>query len=171
MLQVKQNTAIPEISLNVDPRIIEWIEGKKDVEELIKDSPFLNKIQSDVNLWIKEIQRVTLLTRNPSEGSTRQEIEFWLQMEASLNQIETQLKANEIVYTLDLLKSAKRFHATVSFIADTGIKDCMEMVLKYNLLMKDFPINDLLSAPDLEKIRDSVEAIFTHFTKKVIRKY
>ena len=29
--------------------------------------------------------------------------------------------------TLEILKHAKRFHATVSFIADTGLKEGMEL--------------------------------------------
>jgi dynein heavy chain 1 len=50
------------------------------------------------------------------------------------------------VLTLEVLKSAKRFHATVSFLADTGLKEATEQVQKYNILMKDFPLNELLSA-------------------------
>lgn len=69
--------------------------------------------------------------------------------------------------TLDILKHAKRFHATVSFIADTGLKEGMELVHKYNQLMKDFPLNELLSATDLDKIRESLHMIFGHLNKKL----
>ncbi len=55
----------------------------QEMSELVSDSQFLNKIQNDVNSWIKDIQKVTLLTRDPSNGTTRQEIEFWLCMERS----------------------------------------------------------------------------------------
>lgn len=40
-------------------------------------------------------------------------------------------------------------------------------VQKYNALMKDFPLNDLLSATDLHKIRDSLYVIFAHINKKL----
>lgn len=40
-------------------------------------------------------------------------------------------------------------------------------VHKYNSLMKDFPLNDLLSAPDLDKIQESVELIFSHINRKL----
>jgi dynein heavy chain 1 len=33
--------------------------------------------------------------------------------------------------------------------------------------MKDFPLNDLLSATDLDKIRDSLYVIFGHINKKL----
>jgi dynein heavy chain 1 len=174
LVQLQQNVAIPEVHLKADPKIVQLINEKgpkpspSDLAPLLEDSAFLNRIQSGVNGWIKEIQKVTLLTRDPSSGSTRQEIEFWLQMERSLANIENQLKAPEIVLSLELLKTAKRFHATVSFIADTGIKDAIENVLKYNQLMKDFPINELLSATDLDKIKEALQSIFSHFIKKVL---
>jgi hypothetical protein len=157
---LQQNIQIPTVTLKTHPLIM-------TVNNLEKDSTFLNEIQSHVNLWIKEIQKVTLLDRQVSSGSAQQEIEFWIQMERSLHQIEHSLKQPEIQKTLSLLKAAKRFHATVSFIADTGIKETTEKVLKYNLLMKEFPINELLTATDLDKIQQAIKMIFTHFIKKL----
>jgi dynein heavy chain 1 len=69
--------------------------------------------------------------------------------------------------TLDVLKTAKRFHATVSFIADTGLKEATDLVQKYNILLKDFPMTDLLSAPDLVKLRDAIIMVFAHVNKKI----
>lgn len=39
------------------------------------------------------------------------------------------------------------------------------MVNDHNILMKDFPLNDLLSATDLDKIRAAIVAIFQHLKK------
>ena len=55
---------------------------------------------------------------------------------------------------LDCLRNAKRYLATASFTADTGLKEGMELVREYNLLMKDFPLDNLLSATDLPKIQE-----------------
>lgn len=41
----------------------------------------------------------------------------------------------------------------------------------YNPLMKDFPLNDLLSATELDKIRLAVQSIFTHLRKIRNTKY
>ncbi|KAJ3372368.1 hypothetical protein HDU91_003796, partial [Kappamyces sp. JEL0680] len=131
------------------------------------DPALLNSLQSLVNEWIKEIQKVTLLTRDPASGSTRQELEFWIGLERCLLDVEAQLKTTGIVMTLELLKKAKRFHATVSFIADTGIKDALERVQKYNLLMKEFPLEELLSAMEIDKLGDALNSIFSHFIKKI----
>ena len=72
-----------------------------------------------------------------------------------------------LALTLDVLKNAKRFHATVSFKSDTGIKDALDKVVKYNMLMKDFPLNELLSSTDLDKLNESIQLIFSHLNKKL----
>lgn len=38
---------------------------------------------------------------------------------------------------------------------------------KYNVLMKDFPLDELLASTDLEKIKDSIWQIFGHINKKL----
>ncbi len=38
---------------------------------------------------------------------------------------------------------------------------------KYNQLMKDFPLNELLSATDLDKIQEAVVLIFLHMNRKL----
>nr|KAJ3421295.1 hypothetical protein HK105_003977 [Polyrhizophydium stewartii] len=176
LVQLQHNVAIPEIVLRVHPDIQRYVaecraRGVRPVVEGLGDnaanSAFLNKIQNDVNEWIKEIQKVTQLDRDPQTGSARQEIEFWPALERALLQIEDQLRNDEIVLTLETLRTAKRFHATVSFLADTGLKEAMEKVQRYNQLMKDFPINELLSSTELDKIRDSLVLIFGHLNKKL----
>ncbi|KAI7869607.1 dynein heavy chain [Mucor mucedo] len=177
LLHLQQNVEIPEIALNIHPVIQKAVDKCREQNKrvtveavdptLFSDSSFLNKLQGDVNGWIKEIQKVTKMSRDPASGTAIQEINFWLSMERALEKIDEQLKSDQITLTLDILKHAKRFHATVSFIADTGLKEGMELVHKYNQLMKDFPLNELLSATDLDKIRDSLHMIFGHLNKKL----
>ena len=38
---------------------------------------------------------------------------------------------------------------------------------KYNQLMKDFPLNDLLSSTDLDKVDESLPLIFSHLNRKL----
>lgn len=47
----------------------------------------------------------------------------------------------------------------------------MTTVNDYNQLMKDFPLNDLLSATELDRIRVSLQAIFLHLRKIRPTKY
>ncbi|KAF7729943.1 hypothetical protein EC973_003356 [Apophysomyces ossiformis] len=177
LLHLQQNVEIPDISLNIHTVVQKAVDKCREQNRrvtvddidpaLFSDSQFLNKLQGDVNGWIKEIQKVTKMSRDPASGTAIQEINFWLSMERALEKIDEQLKSDQITLTLDILKHAKRFHATVSFIADTGLKEGMELVHKYNQLMKDFPLNELLSATDVDKIRESLGLIFGHLNKKL----
>ena len=57
------------------------------------------------------------------------------------------------------------------FSVNLGLKQALETVNDYNPLMKDFPLNDLLSATELDKIRQALVAIFTHLRKIRNTKY
>ena len=61
-------------------------------------------------------------------GTASQEINFWLTFERALDLegIEAQLRSDEVNIVMDCLRNAKRFHATVSFITDTGLKDATD---------------------------------------------
>uniref|UniRef100_A0A0X3P013 Dynein heavy chain, cytoplasmic n=1 Tax=Schistocephalus solidus TaxID=70667 RepID=A0A0X3P013_SCHSO len=180
LLHLQQNIDIPEITLAVNPYVLQIIkkcaeEGKRakvtDFEDKIEDAQFLNGLQAGVNRWIKEIQKVTTLDRDPSSGTALQEITFWLNLERALARIQEKRESLEITLTLEILKHAKRFHATVSFDADTGLTRAIATVTDYNPLMKDFPLNDLLSATELDKIKTALQAIFAHLRKIRNTKY
>ncbi|THH07940.1 hypothetical protein EW145_g3047 [Phellinidium pouzarii] len=177
LLHLQQNVEIPETHLIIHPviqRAVDQAHGTNARPNIslipsktLNDSTFLNTLQAHVNTWIKSIQAVTKLTRDVSSGTASQEINFWLSLERALEGIEAQLRSDEVNMVMDCLRNAKRFHATVSFIADTGLKDATDIVHKYNQLMKDFPLNELLSAPDLDKIQESVVLIFGHINRKL----
>ncbi|XP_073982188.1 dynein heavy chain, cytoplasmic isoform X4 [Rhodnius prolixus] len=180
LLHLQQNIDIPEISLVVHPVVAAVIkkcleEGRKpkvaDFGDRVDDSTFLNQLQNGVNRWIKEIQKVTKLDRDPSSGTSLQEISFWLNLERALHRIQEKRESVDVALTLEILKHGKRFHATVSFDTDTGLKQALATVNDYNPLMKDFPINDLLSATELDRIRHAVQQIFTHLRKIRNTKY
>lgn len=180
LLHLQQNIDIPEISLIVHPVVAQTIkrcadESRKakviDFGDRVEDSTFLNQLQNGVNRWIKEIQKVSKLDRDPSSGTALQEVSFWLNLERALHRIQEKRESPEVALTLDILKHGKRFHATVSFDTDTGLKQALAMVADFNPLMKDFPINDLLSATELERIRSAVQLIFAHLRKVRSTKY
>ncbi|GJN87844.1 hypothetical protein Rhopal_000799-T1 [Rhodotorula paludigena] len=177
LLHLQQNVEIPDIVLSIHPAVAAVVaqaessgtRASVDMIDaaLLSDSAFLNRLQGEVNSWVKEIQTVTKLSRDVASGTASQEVNFWLSMEKALEGIEKQLKSEPVQLTLDVLKHAKRFHATVSFIADTGLNDAFKTVHDYNVLMKDFPLNDLLAATDLAKVQESILLIFGHINKKL----
>ncbi|EIN13215.1 dynein heavy chain protein 2 [Punctularia strigosozonata HHB-11173 SS5] len=177
LLHLQQNVEIPETHLIIHPAIQKAVEAAHAANrrptisdlppKLLNDSTFLNTLHAHVNAWIKSIQAVTKLNRDVSSGTASQEINFWLSLERALEGIEAQLRGDEVLMVMECLRNAKRFHATVSFIADTGLKDATDQVHKYNQLMKDFPLNELLSATDLDKIQESLVLIFGHLNRKL----
>ena len=67
LLHLQQNIDIPEITLNINPTVLQVIkkcaeEGRRakvtDFESYLQDSNFLNGLQAGVNRWIKDIQKV-----------------------------------------------------------------------------------------------------------------
>lgn len=180
LLHLQQNIDIPEITLQIHPYVQQVInkcreDGQKITMEhfgdKVNDSVFLNQLQAGVNRWIREIQKVTKLDRDASSGTAMQEISFWLNLERALLRIQEKRESIEVVTTLEILKNGKRFHATVSFDADTRLKEALATVADYNPLMKDFPLNDLLAATDLQKIRIALQVLFQHLRKIRNTKY
>lgn len=177
LAHLQQNIEIPEVSLPFHPIVQAALDeaagkdAKPNIElipaAVLQDSSFLNNLQATVNNWIKSIQVITKMSRDPTKGTANQEINFWLSMESALEGIENQLRSDGVMLTLDILKHAKRFQATVSFTADTGLKEATDRVQKYNQLMRDFPLDELLSAATLPKVQDSIIQVFAHLNKKL----
>ncbi|EJT78073.1 dynein heavy chain [Gaeumannomyces tritici R3-111a-1] len=174
---LQQNVEIPEVALPFHPIVQTALDEaasrntRPSLElipsSLLHDSHFLNNLQATVNNWIKSIQVITKMTRDPTTGRANQEINFWLSMESALEGIEAQLRGEGVMLTLEILKQAKRFQATVSFSADTGLKEAMDKVQKYNQLMRDFPLDELLSTTSLSRVEVTIEQIFNHLNKKL----
>lgn len=176
---LRENVEIPEISLPFHSIVQNALgeamqQGSKPTvdfipEQILQDTTFLNNLQTVVNGWIKSIQTITKMTRDPKTGTASQEIDFWLTKESRLESIESQLRSDGVQLTLEILRHAKRFQATVSFSADTGLKEATEIVQKYNQLMRDFPLvlDELNSATSLPKVKESIGLIFNHLNKKL----
>ncbi|KAF2103413.1 dynein heavy chain [Rhizodiscina lignyota] len=178
LLQLQQNVEIPALSLPLHPVIQEAVEeaepkGQQLTIDMIKpktltdDPAFHNQLQTSVNGWIKAIRTITDTSRDPTQGTASQEINFWLAMEARLDSIESQLRSGGVLLTLEVLKNAKRFGTAISFSTDTGLKEKMDLVQRYNQLMREFPLDELLSATSLQKVKESIDQIFVHMNKKL----
>ena len=177
LLHLQQNIEIPELVLPLPEVVQDAIDSaaaeraRPSVDsmppELLSDSRFVNDVQNTVNSWIKSIQAITQMSRDPDRGSAAQEINFWLSMESALENIEVQLRSVGVQLVMDILKQAKRFQTTVSFTTDTGLKDASERVQEYNKLMRDFPLDELLAATSLQRVEDALISIFNHLNRKL----
>ncbi|EED23281.1 dynein heavy chain [Talaromyces stipitatus ATCC 10500] len=176
-LHLQQNVEIPTLNLPLHEIVQAALDeaeahGVKPSVDLIppaalENSTVLNSIQNNVNGWIKSIQTITKMSRDADSGSANQEINFWLSMETALEGIEKQLRGDGVQLTMEILRHAKRYQATLSFVADTGLREAMDTVQKYNQLMRDFPLDELLSATTLQKVQESLGLIFNHLNRKL----
>lgn len=174
---LQQNVEIPALNLPLHEVVQAALDeaktrGVKPSVELIpssvlESSAFINSIQNTVNAWIRSIQAITKMSRDADSGSAAQEINFWLSMETALEGIENQLRRDGVQLTMDILRHAKRYQATLSFVADTGLREATDLVQKYNQLMRDFPLDELLSATTLHKVQESLGLIFGHLNRKL----
>ena len=174
---LQQNVEIPALNLPLHEVVQAALDdaeaqGKRPSVEFIpapvlESSAFINSIQNTVNAWIRSIQTITKMSRDADSGSAAQEINFWLSMETALEGIENQLRGDGVQLTMDILRHAKRYQATLSFVADTGLREASDLVQKYNQLMRDFPLDELLSATTLQKVQESLGLIFGHLNKKL----
>lgn len=174
---LQQNVEIPALSLPLHEVVQAALDDAKAREvrpsvelippSVLESNAFINSIQNTVNAWIRSIQTITKMSRDADSGSAAQEINFWLSMETALEGIDHQLRSDGVQVTMDILRHAKRYQATLSFVADTGLKEATDLVQKYNQLMRDFPLDELLSATTLQKIQQSLGLIFGHLNKKM----
>ena len=177
LLQLQQNAEIPQLALPLDPVVQAALEkahdskatpSLEDIDPTLRnDTLFLNRLQSMVINWTRSISNITKTTRDVSSGTASQEIKFWLDMESALEGIENTISSDGVRLTLDVLNNAKRYGATTSFNTDTHLKEMKDEVQKYNQLMREFPLNDLLAAPSLEKVQEAVDLVFSHMNKKL----
>lgn len=173
---LQQETLMPAVHFSLHPEIQRVLDAKADSREdvtfadfepLTHQSEFLNELQQHVNNYIRQVQKVTQLDSDLSSSTVLQEVKFWQQMNAKLTEVEEMLNEPGVKLTMELLKNAKRFHATVSFLTDTGLLEAKAKSHQYNQLVRDFPVDRLLNATRLEQLSDGVLIIFQHMFKKL----
>lgn len=177
LLHLQQSTDIPIIHLPLHPVVQEVLQEAKAQgrtpsiqmipSNIIENSTTLNSIHNNVNSWIRSIQSLTKLTKDSECGSAAQEINFWLSMESALKRVSDELLSDGVQLTLNILKAGKRHQAFLSFTADTGLDNGLEVVRNYNQLMRDFPLDELTSATSLNKVKEALILIFSHLNRKL----
>ena len=177
LLHLQQNTDIPIVHLPMHPVVSAALqeaqaEGRSPSLQLIpahvlEDSQVLNSVQNHVNSWVKSIQSMTKLVKDSECGSASQEINFWISLETALAGVEQRLQTPGVQLTLDILNHGKRFQAGLSLKDDTDLGSSQTTVHSYNILMRDFPLDELSSATTLSRVQDALVQIFFHMNKKL----
>jgi dynein heavy chain 1 len=172
----QQNFQVPEVLLQPDPDVLEASQqcqaagkvlplAQLGVEGRAKDPDFLNQLTASVKKWIKDISMVTNLVRDPSLGNTMVEVNFWKAMDKSLESIKRQVESPYIQLTFDILHQANKFSVRFGFEAGTSLVPRIEQVRNIMNLMKDFPIDALLTATSLPSVIQALKALLLHLNR------
>eukprot|EP01096_Ripella_sp_DP13-Kostka_P011830 TRINITY_DN484_c0_g1_i1.p1 TRINITY_DN484_c0_g1~~TRINITY_DN484_c0_g1_i1.p1 ORF type:complete len:4631 (+),score=2721.08 TRINITY_DN484_c0_g1_i1:206-14098(+) len=173
-----QEVQIGDVDLPLPPEIVRIAELARrenrtlrleDFDQLLAVPQFLPSLQQTLITWIKNIDKVTKLDRienMPNNSDAAQEIKFWIELDRVLQNIQEKIKSPEFTCMINLLKRGKKFFATTSIETDTDLKPTMSKVDDCRELMKDFPIDELLTASDLKQLANAVRSIFSHLIKR-----
>lgn len=161
------------VKLTVPPKILEkkekaQAEGselkEEDFDAEYNDPAFFDSLKTCLKDWGKNIQKLTYMQTDFPLDSILTEITFWKNRENSLLDIQKQLDSPEVKVVLDLLNKDSTMSSHVfSFLQNINLNNEIKRAQEYNLILKDFPINSLISANDLKSTEKAINDIFSHF--------
>jgi len=154
----------------------------------LNDDAFLNEVQATLNHWIVQIRKVTTLPlttpfppitdpdSSPSSSSSSgkgggqppadlEEVSFWLGLEEALRHVRSELDKPSVTLTVALLRSAKRFVATIALDNNTGLVEATSHATDVANFLRGYPAQSLASAGDWDRIGSALDAIFAHLPK------
>jgi dynein heavy chain 1 len=136
-------------------------------ETLLQDDSLLNELQRLVQTqWIASIQKVTSLPSTTpfppvGPGSDVEEVRFWKSLEEALAAIRMELDTPQVLLSVQVLKSAKRFLATIALENNTGLDEAEGLTSDICNFLQQIPLEQLTSAREISNIQESVKAILT----------
>ena len=185
-----QHTEIPRVNFQLEPEIQEAVNtcdkvtkidgssggsSRPSLDQLgfgsMEDTDILSRLASSVKRWTIDIQKVTSLDRDINAGAAVQEINFWRNMEAALEHVDTQVESTGVLLTIEILNREKQFYVTMPFRQDTGLSKAKKKVEGYMLLLRDFPINSILTSSDIKQMTDAIMSIFNHLRRMKSAQY
>ena len=168
LAQCRQNLEIPMVELFIDPDVKQRVVTAKkddsvckvkDFEDLMKDEAFKKRLENNMQVWIKEIKKVTYLEHQIMGGTAMQEMNFWAQMESSLLFLQKQINSDEVQLILEILKQSGKMIFVVQFTNNIEVDARMKTASNYNQLLKEINLKSLLDAITFLQIQDAIKKI------------
>lgn len=133
---------------------------------------FANELNKYAKSWPIEISKQTKLAESSFPGSIEKEIGFWKEMEKKLAETRENLDSVPIALTKLILRRTNRVSEQLIREAEIDLDKCHEIVQTSVQFVRDFPIDDVLSASDLHpKLSKAVNTGLQHFAKLKHSKY
>lgn len=170
-LQTTRTIQIPNLILTTHPKIKSIISGGVVLsQDLFDDIAFINELTTVSNDWINQVQSITKIAHSTLDStSLRDEIQFWNTVELALASIDKQIKTPEVTTTLEVLSKARKFHVTLSFDNDMGLKEMASTAASYRAFFRDIPIDKLLDGENAnyESFKNAVYDVLSHINQKL----
>ncbi|KAG5419290.1 DYN1 [Candida metapsilosis] len=170
-LQTTRSISIPNLLVTTHPKIKSIVAGETDIsQDLFGDVAFINELTSISNDWINQVQSITKAVHSTLDSkSLKNEIQFWNTIDLALKSIDKQIKAPEITTTLELLSKARKFHVTLSFENDIGLKEMSTTAASYESFFKDIPLDELLDneTPGYDSFNSALYDVIHHINQRL----
>ncbi|SCV03614.1 LANO_0G05204g1_1 [Lachancea nothofagi CBS 11611] len=128
-------------------------------EDQLKDSSFLNTLQTTVISWTNSLQVLTALTRKVEDGTSSDEILFWRDLESALISAQEQVRAPATQLTILILQEARRLQTTFLLVSDSVLTKRLKEVKLYNQFLTELPTAELQAANSLEELRNALTGL------------
>lgn len=169
---LQQTIEIPDLVQSAHPAIRN-ISGSQEanLRHLAEDPEILNQVNNIVISWVRQIKNVTTLDHSPqSSESIIDHFHFWKSMDLALKALQHQMKSPEVRYSLQVLNFGKRQRVVTSFENDTGLEEALARCKTINDILKDIPIEEVLSISGqddfaISKLEAAIQSVFTYLRR------
>jgi dynein heavy chain 1 len=132
LVQCLQRVEIPPIKLEAEREVRERVQSveekehrlatEEDFSDLLTDDAFIARLANSVRRWMKDIMTVVSMEHDIANGTTMQEVQFWISKEAAMQHIDAQIKRPEVTLTIALLEARQQRLVTIPFKQDLNFK-------------------------------------------------
>lgn len=139
----------------------------------LSDDNWLNEVQDTIKVWIGQVNKITgLVERTPfpdtslDTNADLEEISFWTNLESALQTVQSiEMNKAEVRATIMVLKSTKRFLATIALENNTNLESALAHVQDVCLFLKPLPVDKIVTSQTFANLSEAVDLVYGHLPK------
>lgn len=134
--------------------------------KLIEDENLGNYLMTQYwQRWKKQISALVVKSYETKFNSVSNEIKFYNDLYAELQNVDNQLKKPELRMTLELIQYGRKKINSEKLFKELSVKDKMKEVERIRNIMNEIPIGQLDSLTTFQEIKDVISNIFLELKK------
>ena len=174
LVHYEQNLNIPEVHLNFPSFLVEAGDKCRAAGRVLtsaelgwgeKPSPdLLNRLLHLKGKWMSDLRKLMEHTRDPNEGTTLQEINYWNVLRGALEQVATTLQSYEVQVLFAVVRQNNLVSGN-SLEMEKAMEARLKNVAENAELLNGVPINALLTSTSLTAVHEAIVPIFPQLKK------